>query len=107
MAPTATETLVTSLSKVEVSKAPATHVHGAEDKTPLEAISHGPLLHPGMINLYFSGLKLHQQSRRQFVPKFVQSSRRWGSCLSRSIMNSLAPMHSNTDFRNSHVFFPC
>ena len=25
------------------------HVHGAEDKTPLEAISHGPIVQAGMV----------------------------------------------------------
>jgi hypothetical protein len=59
MTPSATAALVTPLSKVEVSRHPEKHVHGAEDKTPLEAISHGPLLHPGMIN--YSGLKLRQR----------------------------------------------
>lgn len=29
----------------------ADHVHGAQDKTPLEAISHGPLIQPGEANL--------------------------------------------------------
>lgn len=56
MAPSATAELATSLSKVEISKQPEKHVHGAEDKTPLEAISHGPLIHPGMdrpVLLYF------------------------------------------------------
>ena len=49
MAPSATADLVVPTSKVEVAKQPEQHVHGAEDKTPLEAISHGPLIHPGMI----------------------------------------------------------
>jgi hypothetical protein len=47
MAPSATSELVVPTSKVEVAKQPEQHVHGAEDKTPLEAISHGPLIHPG------------------------------------------------------------
>ena len=48
MAPSATSELVVPTSKVEVAKQPEQHVHGAEGKTPLEAISHGPLIHPGM-----------------------------------------------------------
>jgi hypothetical protein len=32
---------------MQVSEAPEKHVHGAEDKTPLEAISHGPLIRQG------------------------------------------------------------
>jgi len=48
MAPSATSELVVPTSKVEVAKQPEQHVHGAEDKTPLEAISHGPLIHPGI-----------------------------------------------------------
>ncbi|TVY83807.1 Meiotically up-regulated protein [Lachnellula suecica] len=42
MAPSATSETVMPV----ISKQPETHVHGAEDKTPLEAISHGPLIHP-------------------------------------------------------------
>jgi hypothetical protein len=53
MAPSATSELVVPTSKVGVAKLPEQHVHGAEDKTPLEAISHGPLIHPGMIFLVF------------------------------------------------------
>ena len=52
MSPSATTELVTPLSKVEISKEPEKHVHGAEDKSPLEAISHGPLIHPGMASLF-------------------------------------------------------
>ena len=51
MAPSATSEIVVPVSKVDVAKQPEQHVHGAEDKTPLEAISHGPLIHPGMIVL--------------------------------------------------------
>jgi len=47
MAPSATDTVV-PVSKVEISKKPEKHVHGREDKTPLEAISHGELVLPGM-----------------------------------------------------------
>jgi hypothetical protein len=49
MAPSATE-IVTPVPEV-TAKQPEKHVHGAEDKTPLEAISHGPLIHPGKINV--------------------------------------------------------
>jgi len=52
MAPSATVEIVTPLSKVEISKQPEHHVHGAEDKTPLEAISHGSLVHPGMASCF-------------------------------------------------------
>jgi hypothetical protein len=38
---------------VEVSEKQV-HVHGGEGKTPLEAISHGPLIHPGECELRFS-----------------------------------------------------
>jgi len=49
MAPTATTEAVIPTSKVGVVVSqPKAHVHGAEDKTPLEAISHGPLIHPGI-----------------------------------------------------------
>jgi hypothetical protein len=48
MAPSATAEIVAPVSKVEVAAQPEKHVHGAEDKTPLEAISHGPLIQPGM-----------------------------------------------------------
>lgn len=48
MAPSATAEIATSISKVEISNESEKHVHGAEDKTPLEAISHGPLILPGM-----------------------------------------------------------
>lgn len=47
MAPSATSEVVVPEMKVGVAKQPEKHVHGAEDKTPLEAISHGPLVHPG------------------------------------------------------------
>jgi hypothetical protein len=57
MAPSATATLVTQSSKALVSEAPETHVHGAEDKTPLEAISHGPLIQPGMYECLFYVLR--------------------------------------------------
>jgi hypothetical protein len=51
MAPSATTELVAQIPKAEVTKVPEEHVHGAEDKTPLEAISHGPLIHPGTVSL--------------------------------------------------------
>ena len=47
MAPSATSDIVVLDSKVGETQQPEKHVHGAEDKTPLEAISHGPLIHPG------------------------------------------------------------
>jgi hypothetical protein len=50
MAPSATSDLIVPTSKVEVSKQPEEHVHGGENKTPLEAISHGPQVHPGIIS---------------------------------------------------------
>ncbi|TVY23233.1 Meiotically up-regulated protein [Lachnellula hyalina] len=46
MAPSATQ-LVTPVQEVKVKQA-ETHVHGAEDKSPLEAISQGPMIHPGI-----------------------------------------------------------
>jgi len=48
MAPSATTEFANPALRVEVSKQPETNVKGAEGKTPLEAISHGPLIHPGM-----------------------------------------------------------
>jgi hypothetical protein len=48
MAPSATSDIIVESSNVEVAKQPDQHVRGAEDKTPLEAISHGPQVHPGM-----------------------------------------------------------
>jgi len=48
MAPSATTEFAVPVSKVEVSKEPEKHVHGGEDKTPLEAISHGQIALPGM-----------------------------------------------------------
>jgi hypothetical protein len=50
MAPSATSEIV--VPEVEVAKQVEKHVHGAEDKTPLEAISHGPVLQPGKISLF-------------------------------------------------------
>jgi hypothetical protein len=51
MAPSATHetsALATDLKKdVTVSKRPENHVLGGEDKTPLEAISHGPVIMEG------------------------------------------------------------
>ncbi|KAG9246769.1 class II aldolase/adducin N-terminal [Calycina marina] len=47
MAPSATTESVVPTLKVAVSKEPEKHVHGGEDKTPCEAISHGMLL-PGI-----------------------------------------------------------
>lgn len=52
MAPSATAELVVPTSKVELAKQPEQHVHGAEDKTPLEALSHGPLIHPGTVHQF-------------------------------------------------------
>ncbi|KAH6712984.1 class II aldolase/adducin N-terminal [Leptodontidium sp. MPI-SDFR-AT-0119] len=50
MAPSATSDIVVPVSpKVgAVKDEPQQHVHGAEDKTPLEAISHGGLIAPGI-----------------------------------------------------------
>jgi hypothetical protein len=53
MAPSATEQVVAPPSKSVVVEQPEKHVHGAQDKTPLEAISHGPLVQPGMYNRLF------------------------------------------------------
>lgn len=47
MAPSATAESDIPVSKVEVSQEPQKHVHGGENKTPLEAISHGTIL-PGV-----------------------------------------------------------
>jgi hypothetical protein len=56
MAPSATNdfaTLATGLKKdVAVSKEPEVHVHGGEGKTPLEAISHGPIIMEGKLTLF-------------------------------------------------------
>jgi hypothetical protein len=48
MAPSATTPIVTPVSESDVTDRPEKHVHGAQDKSPLEAISHGPLVQPGM-----------------------------------------------------------
>jgi len=48
MAPSAIEEVSFPASKTEVTKQPGQHVHGAEDKTPLEAISHGPRVIEGI-----------------------------------------------------------
>jgi hypothetical protein len=48
MAPSATAAIVPSSPKTQVSEVLEKHVHGAEDKTPLEAISHGPLIQQGV-----------------------------------------------------------
>lgn len=56
MAPSATESPVTvtqNLKSDVVQSPPETHVHGAEDKSPLEAISHGGLVMPGTGSLTF------------------------------------------------------
>lgn len=48
MAPSATsEIMVPVVSKVGEAMEEEKHVHGGEGKTPLEAISHGPLIQPG------------------------------------------------------------
>jgi len=47
MAPSATIEFAIPVEKAEVSKEPERHVHGGEDKTPLEAISHGETALPG------------------------------------------------------------
>jgi len=57
MAPSATEIVIPVQD--EISKQPEKHVHGAEDKTPLEAISHGPLIHPGIPT--FSSYEEHRK----------------------------------------------
>jgi hypothetical protein len=45
MAPSATSEIVSPL--VGVAKQVEKHVHGAQEKTPLEAISHGPIVQAG------------------------------------------------------------
>jgi hypothetical protein len=56
MAPSATNETTTGAigpkKDVAVSKQPEIHVHGGEDKTPLEAISHGPLVLEGEFVLF-------------------------------------------------------
>jgi len=47
MAPCATSEIMVPV--VGVAKHAEKHVHGAEDKTPLEAISHGPIVQAGMV----------------------------------------------------------
>lgn len=53
MAPSATTEEVQfplqTSSKVGVAPEPEKHAHGGEGKTPLEAISQGPLIQPGEI----------------------------------------------------------
>lgn len=51
MAPSANSDIVVPMAKVgaEIPSEVAPHVHGAEDKTPLQAISHGDLVAPGML----------------------------------------------------------
>ena len=79
MAPSATSEIVVPTSKVDVAKQSEQHVHGAEDKTPLEAISHGPLIHPGMIVLVI----LLGYSIEEFSPEcFVQPNLQLNSCVS-------------------------
>lgn len=51
MAPSATTDIVPS----EVGVKQFEHVHGAENKTPLEAISHGGLVQPGEKNSHRIG----------------------------------------------------
>lgn len=46
MAPSATTEIAASISKV--AKGTEKPAQAVDDKTPLEAISHGPLIHPGM-----------------------------------------------------------
>jgi hypothetical protein len=46
MAPSATSEIMVPV--VGVAKQVEKHVHGAEDKTPLEAISHGPIVQAGL-----------------------------------------------------------
>jgi hypothetical protein len=68
MAPSATTELITPESKVGVAKQPEKHVHGAEDKSPLEAISHGPITHPGEISSFLWALYHHS------IPRYLQST---------------------------------
>jgi hypothetical protein len=56
MAPSATTEIIACASKVGVAEEIEKHVHGGEGKTPLEAISQGPLIHPGEVSLDFSVL---------------------------------------------------
>lgn len=48
MSPSATAPIVKTIPKTQVSEVSEKHAHGGEDKTPLEAISHGPLIQQGM-----------------------------------------------------------
>lgn len=45
MAPSATSEIVAPA--MGVAKQVGKHIHGAVEKTPLEAISHGPIVQPG------------------------------------------------------------
>lgn len=59
MSPSATTevALASSASKVGVAAETEKHIHGGEGKTPLEAISQGPLIQPGE-SVLFSVLDL-------------------------------------------------
>lgn len=81
MAPSATEIVIPVQD--EISKQPEKHVHGAEDKTPLEAISHGPLIHPGKINVWLLLLIVALLSSRYVsgTPFWVKVAFQWQAAL--------------------------
>jgi hypothetical protein len=55
MAPSATSEIVVPELGVAKQVEKQQHAHGAEDKTPLEAISHGPIVQAGMtVSLFVS-----------------------------------------------------
>ena len=69
MAPSATAEIALPTSKVEVAEHLEKHSLGSESKTPLEAISHGPLVLPGTISFHFSF---------QFIAPEISSQIRYG-----------------------------
>lgn len=60
MAPSATTEsvgdVIVPVTKGAEKKEEIEHVHGGEGKTPLEAISHGSLVHPGKSDFLFASI---------------------------------------------------
>ena len=77
MAPSAIETAEVPKNDLkDVANQPLQHVHGAEDKTPLEAISHGPLVMQGMMSVpsfyHLHGMPMRVMSSATLHSKFKQ-----------------------------------
>lgn len=57
MAPSATESTLDVSQNVKLGSEPTTHVHGGEEQTPCEAISHGDVIIGGILILLFKSIQ--------------------------------------------------